>query len=101
MSERIAEHDVVVLTRDLPDDGLVAGDVGVVLISHAEHGALPAGYTVEVTTLLGEAVAVMDVPANMVRPVAGRDVRHARPLVSTPDVSPTRSDQARGMRARA
>jgi hypothetical protein len=78
MSERIAEHDVVVLTRDLPDEGLKAGDVGVVLFRHEGRGVVPPGYTVEVTTLLGETVAIVDVPADMVRPAAGRDVRHAR-----------------------
>jgi len=74
----LAEHDVVVLTRDVPDDGLKAGDVGVVLVVHPGRGDVPPGYTVEVTTLLGETVAVVDVPADLVRPASERDVRHAR-----------------------
>ena len=78
MSEPIAEHDVVVLTRDLPDDGLHAGDVGVVLLIHEGRDGVPPGFTIEVTTLLGETVAVVDVPADLVRPAASRDVRHAR-----------------------
>jgi hypothetical protein len=78
VSKLLAEHDVVVLTRDVPDDGLKAGDVGVILFAHEGHDDVPPGYTVEVTTLLGETVAVVDVPADVVRPAVERDVRHAR-----------------------
>jgi hypothetical protein len=78
VSKLLAEHAVVVLTRDLPEEGLEAGDVGVILLTHQGHDAVPPGYTVEVTTLLGETVAVVDVPADLVRPAAERDVRHAR-----------------------
>jgi len=78
MSEPIAEHDVVVFTRDLPVEGLAAGDVGVVLVRHTGHDAVPPGYTVEVTTLLGETIAVVDVPTDHVRPATQHDVRHAR-----------------------
>jgi hypothetical protein len=68
-----------VLTRDVPDQGLRAGDVGVVLLTHPGHDEVPPGYTVEVTTLLGNMVAVVAVPADLVRPVTDRDVRHTRP----------------------
>ncbi|MGH8515533.1 MAG: DUF4926 domain-containing protein, partial [Gammaproteobacteria bacterium] len=34
----INEHDCVVLTRDVPDDGLEAGDVGTVVHIHHEGG---------------------------------------------------------------
>lgn len=78
MREPIAEHDIVVLTRDLPEEGIVAGDVGVVLLRHDRHGVVPPGYTIEVTTLLGETIAVVDVPADLVRPAAEHDVRHVR-----------------------
>jgi hypothetical protein len=77
VSQLLAEHDLVVLTRDLPDEGLAAGDVGVVLLTHPGHAGVPPGYTVEVTNLLGETVAVVDVAADQVRRAAGRDVRHA------------------------
>jgi hypothetical protein len=81
MNEPIVEHGVVVLTRDLPDEGLEAGDVGVVLLIHEGLDGAPQGFTIEVTTLLGETVAVVDVPADLVRPAASRDVRHARPTL--------------------
>lgn len=78
MSKLLAEHMVVVLTRDLPQDGLEAGDVGVILLTHEGHDEVPPGYTVEETTLLGGTIAVVDVPADLVRPAAEHDVRHAR-----------------------
>lgn len=78
MSELLAEHQVVVLTRDVPGESLRAGDVGVVLLAHPGRDGIPPGYTVEVTTLTGETVAVVDLIADAVRPAAQRDVRHAR-----------------------
>ncbi len=78
MSELLAEHAVVVLTRNLPDEGLRAGDVAVVLLAHPGRDGVPPGYTVEVTTVTGETVAVVDVAADAVRPAAEHDVRHAR-----------------------
>lgn len=66
MSEPIAELDVVVLTRDIPDEGIVAGDRGVVLLAHAGHDDVPPGFTVEVVTPQGETVGVVDVPADWV-----------------------------------
>ena len=44
----IKEHDCVVLTADVPDEGLVAGDVGTVV--HIHKGG--EGYEVEFMTLL-------------------------------------------------
>jgi hypothetical protein len=79
VNDPIAEHDVVVLTRDLPDEGLEAGDLGVVLLVHEGEGDVGPGFTIEVTTVLGDTIAVTDVPADMVRPVTDRDVRHTRP----------------------
>ena len=72
---------MVVLTRDLPEDGLRAGDVGVVLLAHPGREGVPPGYTVEVTTVTGETVAVVDVAANAVRRAARQDIRHARTMV--------------------
>ena len=81
MSELLAEHDVVVLTRDLPEEGLKAGDVGVVLLTHHGQVDTPPGYTIEMTTILGETIGVIDVPVDLVRPAAERDVRHARSIL--------------------
>ena len=78
----LAEHEVVVLTRDLPGEGLRAGDAGVVLLAHQGRDGVPPGYTVEVTTVTGETVAVVDVEADAVRPASEQDIRHSRTVTA-------------------
>jgi hypothetical protein len=70
----IKELDPVVLTEDLADSGLRAGDVGWVVTVH-DGGA---GYEIEFVTLAGETVAVETVPADRVRPVGRKEIAHAR-----------------------
>jgi hypothetical protein len=72
----IKEHDVVVLTQDLPEDRLQAGDVGTVV--HIHQGG--SGYAVEFMTLSGRTIAVTTVMASQVRAVTSRDVVHVREL---------------------
>jgi hypothetical protein len=74
----IREHDSVVLTRDLPTRGLVAGDVGVVV--HAYDGG--TGYEVEFVNFDGETIAVETVEAAAVRRVGTRDVPHVREMAA-------------------
>jgi len=74
----IREHDCVVLTADLAEDGLQIGDVGTVVHIHG-HGA---GYEVEFMTLRGETVAVTTVMPSQLRPVGKRDVTHVRELAA-------------------
>jgi hypothetical protein len=68
------ELDPVVLTGSLPEHGSRAGDVGWVVMVHAEG----RGYEVEFAALAGETVAVATVPARAVRPVAAKEIAHAR-----------------------
>jgi hypothetical protein len=70
----IEELDPVVLTENLPPHGLEAGDVGWVVMIH-DWGA---GFEVEFITLAGETVSVVTVPAGAVRPVAPKEIAHAR-----------------------
>ena len=72
----IKEHDLVVLTQDLSEEGLRSGDVGTVV--HIHEGG--RGYEVEFMTLSGETVAVATVMASQVRPVSSRDLVHVREL---------------------
>ena len=74
----INEHDCVVLLRDVPEEGLTAGDVGTVVHIHASG----AGYEIEFMTLTGDTIAVASVKASSVRPVASRDVVHVRELAA-------------------
>lgn len=70
----IKEFDTVVLTKNLPDEGLEAGDVGYVVMIH-ENGA---GFEIEFATIAGETVSVVTVAANAVRPVRPKEIAHVR-----------------------
>lgn len=72
----IKEHDRVVLTKAIPDQGLTAGDVGTVVHVHKNGEA----FEVEFLTLHGETVAVATLEASQVRPVQKREITHARLL---------------------
>jgi len=72
----------VVLLRDIPEEGLRAGDVGVVVDVFSGQGGVPPGYMVEFLTLTGETVAVVDLTADAVRPVSERDMPQARALAT-------------------
>jgi hypothetical protein len=75
---KIKEHDCVVLTKNLPEENLEAGDVGTVVHIHRDGLA----YEVEFVTLAGQTVAVATVEASAVRPVSKRDISHVRELVA-------------------
>jgi hypothetical protein len=72
----IKEHDCIVLTEDLPQEGLKAGDIGTVVHIH-QHGA---GYEVEFMTLAGETITVVTLLGSQVRPFARHDIAHVREL---------------------
>lgn len=74
----IEEHDRVVLTRDIPGEDLVGGDVGTVVHVYAEGKT----FEIEFMTLDGQTAAVATVEASAVRPVTGRDISHSRHLQS-------------------
>ena len=71
----IPELQQVVLTRAVPSSGLEPGDMGVVVHRYAKEG-----YEVEFVALDGETIAVTTLMADEVRPVASKEVAHARPL---------------------
>ena len=73
MSE-IREHNRVVLTTDLAGDKLAAGDVGTVVHVYQDGDALE----VEFVALDGESVAVVTLERAQVRPIAHREITHAR-----------------------
>jgi hypothetical protein len=74
----VDELDEVVLTCDLPDPGLAAGDIGTVVLVHDEG----KGYEVEFMTLDGETIAVATLRAEQVRPVQHDEIAHARSITS-------------------
>jgi hypothetical protein len=70
----IQELDRVVLIDDLPEYGLVSGDVGTVVLVH--RGG--EGFEVEFVALDGYTIAIVTLLANQVRPVAQDEIAHAR-----------------------
>jgi hypothetical protein len=65
-----------VLTTDLPDHHLKAGDIGVVVMIHGDH----EGYELEIFGADGHTVDVVTVEANQVRPISRHDVLHVRAM---------------------
>ena len=72
----IREHERVVLTRDLPEQGLASGDVGTVVHVYGTGTA----YEVEFFALDGRTLDVVTIDAGHVRPVGRRDMLHVREL---------------------
>ena len=68
-----------VLTRDLPGDGLRAGDVGTIVDRHVAPNVPEVGYSVEFFDMTGRTVAVITVPESAVRAPTESD----RPSVRT------------------
>ena len=74
----IDELATVVLTTDMPERGLQAGDIGTVVMVHQAG----QGYTVEFMTLSGDTVAVVTLPAEQVRPIRANEIAHVRALIA-------------------
>jgi len=77
----------VILLVDLPEEGVLAGDIGVVVERH-DVASLEPGYSVEFFNLSGDTVAVVTVPESQLR----RPVPADRPTIRQPYIS--RSGQA-------
>ncbi len=73
----IREDERVVLTADISQERLVAGDVGTVVHIHKNGEA----YEVEFMTLNGKTVAVTTLLASQVRPIEPHEIAHARALI--------------------
>jgi hypothetical protein len=73
------EHDRIVLTSDIPQEGLETGDVGTIVHIH-QHGE---AFEVEFLTLDGDTAAIATVLASQARPVSNRDITHARQMELT------------------
>lgn len=74
----IKDHDFVVLTQDLPEENLKAGDIGTIVHIHKKG----TGYEVEFMTLSGETITVVTLMSAQVRPATPREIPHARELVA-------------------
>lgn len=73
----IKEHDLLVLTRNVSEAGLEAGDVGVVVAVY-EGG----GVEMEFVSADGATLAVLTLTDADVRPMAGAEILHVRGFAS-------------------
>lgn len=60
-------YSEVILTRDVPAEGLRAGDIGTVVERHASTGTTDEGYSIEFFDMTGNTVAVATLPAGALR----------------------------------
>jgi len=72
----INELDAVVLTCDLPEHGLVRGDVGTAVLVHDQGAA----FEVEFVGYDGHTVALLTLERDQVRSLQTHDIPHAREL---------------------
>jgi hypothetical protein len=68
------ELDTVILVKDCPDQGLVKGDMGAVVMVHGDGKA----FEVEFVTLAGDTLGVLTLAADGVRVLSARDMPHMR-----------------------
>ena len=68
------ELDGVVLTTDIEEEGLKAGDAGTIVHMYPGGDA----FIVEFLTLDGDTVALVDLLPSQARPVTNKDITHAR-----------------------
>jgi hypothetical protein len=69
----------VILTRDVTEHGLRAGDLGTVVERHAVPGVLEEGYSVEFFDMTGNTVTVATLPASALRLPTPADRPAVRP----------------------
>jgi hypothetical protein len=78
----LALYQDAILTSDLPEHGLCAGDVGTLVERHDATGKEP-GYSVEFFDMTGRTVAVVTLPASLLRVPTTADRPSARRLASS------------------
>ena len=68
------ELDTVILVKDCPDQELMKGDMGEVVMVHGDGKA----FEVEFVTLAGDTLGVLTLTADEVRAISARDMPHVR-----------------------
>ena len=72
----LKEHDLAILTADVPTDALKTGDVGTVVHIYGDGQA----YEVEFVALDGHTTAVVTLENTQVRAITSRDMTHTREI---------------------
>ena len=76
----LALYQRVVLTQDMPKEGLRAGDVAVIVEHYPARADVPEGYELEVFAANGQTVAVVSIPASAVREATEHEVLSVREM---------------------
>lgn len=74
----IGELELIVLTHDMDEYNLQAGDVGAVVHCYEDELA----YEVEFVTAEGRTVALLTLTNNDVRPIQSQEILHVRDLAA-------------------
>ena len=74
----IHEHDTVVLSHDVEDSDLKAGDVGAVVHCYEEGKA----FEVEFITAEGKTIALLTLSEKDIRPMGSSEILHVRDLAT-------------------
>jgi Domain of unknown function (DUF4926) len=73
------ELDLVVLTQDIPEHGLLQGDLGTIVHGYTDGQA----WEVEFMTAEGRTVAVLTLTRVDIRPMGSHEILHVRDLSQT------------------
>jgi hypothetical protein len=73
------ELDLVALTHDIPDHGLLEGDLGTIVHGYTDGQA----WEVEFVTAEGRTVAVLTLTRADIRPMGSQEILHVRELSQT------------------
>ena len=88
-TKTIRELDVVVITQDIPEHGLISGDVGTVVHCYGDGEA----YEVGVVAANGHTVALMTLSAGSVRLKRGWEITLLIERLRTGSAKPTSNDE--------
>lgn len=72
----------VILSQNLPEENLFAGDIGIIVEHHPATHDYPEGYEVEFFAANGETLSVVSIPATALRSARRNDVLHVRQLIA-------------------
>lgn len=70
----------ITLTRDIPEHGLIRGDIATLIDYVAHPNGGEDGCILEVFNVLGESIAVVTVPVSAIEPLRADQVPSARTL---------------------
>jgi len=73
-AECVQGTDRIALARDLPEQGLKAGDIGVFVDANGPNGP----FIVEFVAFGGETIAIVDLPVGSIRALRNREIASAR-----------------------